>query len=156
MTNTYAFVQMRPITPLVDGLQSCICIEQEAEETDQAVDALEMECQRKTVNAVKELEKKLNQEKSGNDIECEPIVEAENVDHWISKVDCIEENEVQVKDTEMKMTERSGSRVEKRRREVEEEAEVVEQEIRRRRVDGNTEDEDELIELGTDEDLKYS
>ena len=68
---------------------------------------------------------------------------------------CIEQDAEERDHTDMKMTERSGRRIEKRRREVEEEAEVVGQRIRRRRLNGNTEDENEFIELETDEDLKY-
>ena len=99
MTNTYSFMQLRPITPLEVGLQSCVCIEQDTAESVHAVKALEaelrkninekvMENRNETLSVIKELDKELSQERSENDVENE-LVETEHVDRLMNMVDSV-------------------------------------------------------------------
>ena len=148
-------MRMRPITPLEDGLQSCVCIEQDTEETAKAVQALEKELQNssndkemdtvsETKNAVRELEKEL---RSDNGKENETTEEVENFNRVISEEEGSTERDViqammdmqgQANVDEFEFSEISGRKVQKRKRiEEEESEEVMEQEIRRRRVDEN-------------------
>ena len=152
MSKTYAFMQMRPITPLVDGLQSCACIEQDAEETVQAVEALEVELQKnsnekvlenqnKTMSAIKELEKELSQERSENDVESE-IGEAEHFDRLINTVDSVADGvvhtETESNDKEIE-TELEGLERRTKKGKREEDKEEMENQNRRRKLNENAE-----------------
>ena len=113
MNKTYTFMQMRPITPLAEGLQSCFCINTE----DQ--DVIE------TINAVKEIEKELRKSTNEKQVEMEEfeIVAGELESMGQQEMD----NQGQAFETESEVAER---RVEKRKREEAEE--VMEQEVRRK------------------------
>lgn len=172
MTKTYSFMQLRPITPLVDGLQSCVCIPQDTEETVQAVEALEvelrkninekvMENQNETISAIKELEKELSQERSENDVENE-IVETEHFDRLMNMVDSVADGvvhtETESQDQEIELElEGLERKAEKRKRE--EDKEEMENQNRSKKRNENaesdvvTEKEPENIE--SDEDLRF-
>ena len=149
MTETCSFMQMRPLTPLEEGLSSCVCIyteEQSDPETANAVEALQRE-------VIQETNEKDNQ------IDCfsENTVEAaefEILDNIVE--DIVEEvirNEGPESDQE---SERLRRRTEKRKREVDEG--VVENLNRKRRISEtvmcNLDDETEYNMMETDDDLK--
>ena len=111
MTETYSFMQMRPIKPLEEGPSSCLCINTE-EQSDP-----------ETINAVEALQRELIQEtnEKENQIDCfsENTVEAAEFEILDSIVgDIVEEvirNEGPESDQE---SERLRRRTEKRKRKV--------------------------------------
>ena len=160
MTNTYSFMQMRPITPIEDGLQSCVCIEQDTEETIQAVKALEAEFQ-KNMSVIKELDKELRQERSENDVENE-LVETEHVDRLMNTVDGVADGvvdtETESQDQEIEI-ELGGLERGAKKRKREEDKEEMENQNRKKKLNENAEN-DVIVEkepdnMETDEDLRF-
>ena len=146
MTETCSFMQMRPLTPLEEGLSSCLCINTEEQSDPENINALQREL-------IQETNEKENQ------IDCfsENTVEAAEFEILDSIVgDIVEEvirNEGPEGDQESERLRRS---TEKRKRKVDEG--VMENQNRKRRISEsvvcNLDDETEYNMIETDDDLK--
>ena len=136
ITNTYSFMQVRPITPVdLNGLQSCRCVRDD-DETAKAVESIEKEMEH-----IKEKESEMLSE-AACEITDESIINAE-LENLVEKVVQEQiENHSQGHESDVTVLERMTK---KRKRDDMED--IVDEHILKRRVNGNNEYDEVIDEL---------